>query len=149
MRKSIYYVGLEFGPRKWFWANIFTSMYRHAIELSVKSPLLHPIFGLAFTLYPLLWYPQSKEILFNLSMKCWNLAFNAQGSSVIIVVLLFGVVEIYVATMEALRKKKDKMNLSLPPILVGKLVSVPLFSFPIMCLIPYYQCFFVHSCIVA
>jgi hypothetical protein len=37
---------------------------------------------LSFTpLSPLFqWYPQSKEILLNLSMKCWNLAFNAQGS---------------------------------------------------------------------
>jgi hypothetical protein len=36
---------------------------------------------LFFTPYPLFqWYPQSKEILLNLSMKCWNSAFNAQGS---------------------------------------------------------------------
>jgi hypothetical protein len=32
------------------------------IELSVKSPYLHPLFGPAFTPYPLFqWYPQSKE----------------------------------------------------------------------------------------
>jgi len=43
---------------------------------------------LSFTPYPLFqWYSQSKEILFNFSMKCWNLAFNAQGSRVIIVVV--------------------------------------------------------------
>jgi hypothetical protein len=36
---------------------------------------------LSFTPYPLFqWYPQSKEILFNLGVKCRNLAFNAQGS---------------------------------------------------------------------
>jgi len=34
-----------------------------------------------FVPYPLFdWYPQSKEILLNLSMKCWNSALNAQGS---------------------------------------------------------------------
>jgi hypothetical protein len=39
---------------------------------------------LSFTPYPLFqWYPQSKEILLNFSMKCSNLAFNAQGSRVI------------------------------------------------------------------
>jgi hypothetical protein len=44
------------------------------------------------------WYPQSKEILLNLSMKCWNAAFNAQGLRVIIVVVQVGVVSrIYVA----------------------------------------------------
>ncbi len=67
----------------------------------------------------------------------------------IIVVLLFGVVEIYVATVEAFRNKKDRMNLSLLPILVGKLVWTHLFSFPIMCLMAYYQCFFFHFCIAA
>jgi hypothetical protein len=37
------------------------------IELLVKS---HPVFGPAFTPYPLFqWYPQSKEILLNLSMQ--------------------------------------------------------------------------------
>jgi hypothetical protein len=41
------------------------------IELSVKSPSLHPVFGPAFTLYPLFQrYPQSKENFLNLSMKC-------------------------------------------------------------------------------
>jgi hypothetical protein len=40
------------------------------IELSVKSSSLCPLFGPAFTPYPLFqWYPQSKEILSNLSMK--------------------------------------------------------------------------------
>jgi hypothetical protein len=29
------------------------------------------------------WYPQIKEILLNLSMKCWNWAFSAQGSRII------------------------------------------------------------------
>jgi len=75
-----------------------------SIDLSVKSPCLHPRFG---PLSPLSqWYPQSKEILLNLSMKCWNSAFNAQGSRVIIVVVQVGAVKIYVATVEALRTKE-------------------------------------------
>jgi hypothetical protein len=38
-------------------------------ELSVKSSCLHPVFGPAFTPYPLLqWYLQSKGILLNLSI---------------------------------------------------------------------------------
>jgi hypothetical protein len=37
-------------------------------------------------------------------MKCWNSAFNAQRSRVIIVVLQLGAVKIYV--VEALRRKE-------------------------------------------
>ncbi len=39
-------------------------------------------------------------------MKCWNSAFNAQGSRVIIVVVQGGAVKIPVAAMKALRKKE-------------------------------------------
>jgi len=46
-----------------------------------------------------------KETWLNLSMKCWNSAFNAQGSRVIIVVVLVGAVKIYVAAVQALKKK--------------------------------------------
>ncbi len=68
---------------------------------------MHPVFGPAFTPYRLFqWYPQSKEILLNLSMKCWNSAFNAQGSRVTIIVVLVGAVKKYVATVEALREKE-------------------------------------------
>ncbi len=77
------------------------------INVSVKSPSLSPPISSAFTHYPLFqWYPQSKKLLLNLSMKCWNSAFNAQGSRVIIVVVQVGAVKIYVAAVEALRKKK-------------------------------------------
>ncbi len=41
-----------------------------------------------------------------MDMKCWNAAFNAQGLRVIIVVVQVGAVKIYVATVEALRKKE-------------------------------------------
>jgi hypothetical protein len=62
---------------------------------------------LSFTPYPLFqWYGQRKEILLNLSMKCWNSTFNAQGSKVIIVVVQVGAVQINVAAVEALRKKE-------------------------------------------
>jgi len=41
------------------------------LELSVKSPSVAPLISSAFTPYPLFqWYPQSKEILLNLGMKC-------------------------------------------------------------------------------
>jgi hypothetical protein len=39
-------------------------------------------------------------------MKCWNSAFNAQGSRLIILVLQVGAVKIYVGAVEALRKKE-------------------------------------------
>jgi hypothetical protein len=51
---------------------------------------------------------QSKEILLNLGMKCWNSALNAQGSKVIIAVVQVGAVQIYVAAVQALRKKETQ-----------------------------------------
>ncbi len=62
---------------------------------------------LSFTPYPLLqWYLIVWKSLLNLSMKCcWNLAFNAQRSRVIIVVVQVGAVKIYVAAVERLEKK--------------------------------------------
>jgi hypothetical protein len=39
-------------------------------------------------------------------MKCWNSAFNAQGSRLIIVLVQVGAVKKYVAAMQALRKKQ-------------------------------------------
>jgi hypothetical protein len=45
------------------------AMALYTAELFVKSPCLHPLFGPAFTPYPLFqWYPQSNEILLNLSV---------------------------------------------------------------------------------
>jgi hypothetical protein len=61
----------------------------------------------AFIRYPLFqWYLQSKEILLNLSMTCWNSEFNAQGLRVIIVVVQIRALKVYVAAVEALRKKE-------------------------------------------
>jgi len=48
-----------------------SSVSHYLKELWVKSPYLNQVFGPAFTPYPIFqWYPQSKEILLNLSMKC-------------------------------------------------------------------------------
>jgi len=76
-------------------------------EISIKSPSFHPVFGPAVTPYSLFqWCSQSKEILLNLSMKCWNSGFNTQGLRIIIVVVQVGAVKIYAAVVEALRKKE-------------------------------------------
>jgi hypothetical protein len=40
-------------------------------------------------------------------MKCWYSAFNAQGSRVITVVVQVGAVKIYVAAVDAFRKKES------------------------------------------
>jgi hypothetical protein len=75
------------------------------LELSIKSPSIHPVFGPPFTSYPhFQWYPQSHQILLNLSMKCWNSAFNAQR--LIIIGVQKGAVKIYLAAVEALRQKE-------------------------------------------
>jgi hypothetical protein len=64
----------------------------HSIFLSFHYLSL----GLAFTQYPLFqWHLQSKEILLNFSMKCWNPAFDAQGLRVIIIVVQVRVVKIH------------------------------------------------------
>jgi hypothetical protein len=57
----------------------------------------------------------SKNILMILSMKCSYSTFSAQRSRLIIIVVQLGGVKIYVAAVEALRKRKDRMQLSLPP----------------------------------
>jgi len=78
------------------------------LELSVKKPCLHPVFGppLSPPIPSFSGIRKIKTFLLNLSMKCWNLPFNAQGSRVIIVVVQLQTVQIYVVTMKALRKKE-------------------------------------------
>jgi hypothetical protein len=68
------------------------------------TPLSHLLWPPIYTLFR--FYLQSKEILLNLGMKCSNLAFNAQGSGVIILLVLVRAVKIYVAAVEALEKKE-------------------------------------------
>jgi len=91
-------------------------------KVTLSSPCLwascHP--------YPLFqWYPQTKDILINLSMKCCNSAFNAQGSRLNIVVVQCGAVKIYVATMEALRKKGRQDETQFPTKIDGFLSFIP------------------------
>jgi len=63
------------------WGDLYFACNR---VISESHPCLHPVFGPAFTPCTLFqWYPQSNEILFNLSMKCWNSEFYSQGSRVI------------------------------------------------------------------
>jgi hypothetical protein len=63
------------------------------IRVIRKSPCLRASFP---PLSPLLViYSQNKEIWLNLSMKCWNSAFNTQNSRVIIIVVQVGSVKIY------------------------------------------------------
>jgi branched-subunit amino acid transport protein len=44
--------------------------------------------------------------MLKLSMKCWNSAFEPQGSRLIIVVVQLGALKIYVAAVEALKRKE-------------------------------------------
>jgi hypothetical protein len=97
------------------------------LELSVKSPSVSPPISSAFGPYPLFrWYPQNKENSLNLGMKCWNSAFNAQGSRLIIVVVQVRAVKIYVVAVQALRKKESQDETTK---LVERLVWVPVISF--------------------
>jgi len=58
-------------------------------------------------------------------MKCCNSAFNAQGSRLNIVVVQCGAVKIYVATMEALRKKGRQDETQFPTKIDGFLSFIP------------------------
>jgi hypothetical protein len=77
------------------------------IELSVKQPCLHLYLWASFhPPAPLSVISAKKDILLNLSMKCWNSAFNVRGPRLIIVVVQLGAVKIYAAAVEARRKKE-------------------------------------------
>ncbi len=66
------------------WTHKILTIIGLILKLFVKSSSLSPLVPSAFTHYLLFqWYPQSNEILSNLSMKCWNSAFSAQGLSVL------------------------------------------------------------------
>jgi hypothetical protein len=77
-------------------------------------------------------------------MKCWNSAFSAQGLRVIIVVVQVGAVKIYVAAVEAIRKKErqDETQFTTK---IGETTSLGpnhfcfvKFSFLVTHLMPYY-----------
>jgi len=58
---------------------------------------------------------------------CWNSAFHAQGSIVILIIVQVGTYEnIVVATMEALRKKERQDEIQLPPKIDGFLSFTPI-----------------------
>jgi hypothetical protein len=97
-----------------------------AIRVIRKVFSLHPVFGPPWPPIPLFqWYPQSKDILINLSMKCWYSAFNAQGSRLIIVVVQLGAVRIYVAAVKALRKKERQDETQFATKIDGFLSFIP------------------------
>jgi hypothetical protein len=50
--------------------------------------------------------------MLQLSMKCWNLVFNAQDSRLIIVLVQVGVAKVYVAAVEAVEalRKKERQD---------------------------------------
>jgi hypothetical protein len=97
--------------------------YSSVRSFTYKSyPQSHPVFTFSFWAYfhPYTlsqWYPQSKEIWLNFSMKCLHSTFDAQGLRLTILVVQVGAVK-------ALRKKE-----SLPPNWVEKVVWVPVISF--------------------
>ncbi len=70
-------------------------------------------------------------------MKCWNSAFNAQGSRVTIVVVQVGAVKIYVAAVEALMKKErgDETQFTIK---IGGKTSLGLSYFVLQHFIPCY-----------
>jgi hypothetical protein len=105
------------------------------IKLSLKSSSLSP------TIPSFSGICKVRKFLLNLSMKCWNTEFHAEGSRVIILVVQVRAVKISVAVVEAPRK--EGMKLSFPPKLVEKLVWVSVISFcrisfPVMHLMDYY-----------
>jgi hypothetical protein len=85
----------------------------YIIEFSFSRPVFTLSLGLLSPTPLFDWGTQSKGIFLNLGIKSWNSAFNAQ---VIIVVVQIGAVEIYVAAVEALRKREregqNRMKLS-------------------------------------
>jgi hypothetical protein len=63
-------------------------------------------FGLLFTFFPLFqWYSQSKDILINLTMKCWYSSFNAHCSRLIWIVVQLRAVKIYPNVVLATSRK--------------------------------------------
>jgi hypothetical protein len=58
-------------------------------------------------------------------MQCWNSAFNAQGSRVITLVVQVGAVKIYVAAVEALRKKETQDETQFTTKIGGKTSLAP------------------------
>jgi hypothetical protein len=77
-------------------------LYNWLIRVIRKVTLYSPCLWASFHLLSphFQWYPQSHEILLNVSMKCWISAFNAQR------LIIIGALKIYVEPVEALRQKE-------------------------------------------
>jgi len=91
------------------------------LKLSIKSPSVSPLSPLLSPLIPSFnGIRNVSKFLLNLGMKCWNSAFNAQGSRVIIVVVQVEAVKISVAAVEALRKKKRQDEIQFTTKIGGK-----------------------------
>jgi hypothetical protein len=81
----------------------------HKVTLSsftLSLGLLSPLPPLSVVSAKYRHFIKSQYEMLQLNMKCWNSAFNARGSRLIIVVVQLGAVKIYVAAVEALRKKE-------------------------------------------
>jgi hypothetical protein len=78
--------------------------------------------------------------MLQLSMKRWNSAFNARGPRLIVVVIQLGEVKIYVAEVEALRKKDGQDETQFITKIDGILSFIPHWML-MYCL----QCFFFES----
>jgi len=63
--------------------------------------------------------------MLQLSMKCWYSASNAQDPRLIIVVVQLGAVKIYVAAVEALRKKERQDETQFTTKMDGFLSFIP------------------------
>jgi hypothetical protein len=92
--------GIPYGAHPYPIQKVYSPIFGQIIILKrviCKVSLFHPLSPLSD--------PQSKEIL---GMKCWNSAFNAQRSKVIIIVVQVAAVQIYIAAVQALRKKETQ-----------------------------------------
>ncbi len=78
--------------------------------------------------------------MLQLSMKRWNSAFNARGPRLIIVGIQFGEVKIYVAAVDALRKKDGQDETQFITKIDGILSFIPNWM-----LMYFLQCFFLIS----
>jgi hypothetical protein len=96
---------------------------KHVFTLS-SDLLLPPIASFSRTWKVKTIYIKSQYEMLRLSIKCRNSSFNAQGSRLIIVVVLLAV-KIYVAAVSRSGKRKDKTKFSLPPKIDGFLSFIP------------------------
>ncbi len=78
------------------------NIFLHSWKLSLKSPSLSP---------PILSFSgihKVRKFLWNLIMKCWNSAFNAKGSRVIIVIVQMGAVKKYICSSSGGAQEKER-----------------------------------------